>query len=156
MSRGRLLVVHLLIAVIGFGSLSCIATGREAWPFLTYPMYAELAHGRRELVWLYGVNGGDEVPLLDWGYWQPLGVQRVGIALELLEARPDGRRLVTRALEHLARRYELLRERGRHAGPSIEALRAYDLAWNVHADLANFETPEHRRLMGEVRLDARR
>jgi len=35
-------------------------------------------------------------------------------------------------------------------------LRAYDIAWNVRADLANFETPEHRRLMGEVRLDARR
>ena len=46
MTRARLAIAHAVIAIVGVGSLACIIAGRDVWPFLSYPMYADLVRGR--------------------------------------------------------------------------------------------------------------
>ena len=105
MSRSRLIVVHALIAMIGLGSLAAIVSGRDYWPFLTYPMYAELAHGRSEWFWLYGESEAGEIPLHAFHYWYPAGEQRLAHGLRVLAEKPQGGSLVRDALTRLAAHY---------------------------------------------------
>jgi hypothetical protein len=154
--RARLVAAHTLIATIGLGSLACIVTGRDVWPFLSYPMYADLVEGRREQFWLYGESDAGEAPLHGYRYWQPADEQRLGTGLRQLADRPEGGALVSEALARLAARYEDARRAGRHDGPELDALRVYAVRWDVRSGQSTARAPDERVLIGEVRLDESR
>jgi hypothetical protein len=155
-TQARLWVAHTLIATIGLGSLACIVTHRDFWPLLTYPMYAELVQGRRELCWLYGESDAHEAPLHDDRYWHPADEQRLGVGLQQLADRPRGAVLVREALARLAARYERARRAGQHDGPELDALRVYAVRWDLRSGRPTARAPDERVQIGEFRIDAER
>jgi hypothetical protein len=155
-SRARSFVVHALIAAIASGSLASIFTGRELWPFLSYPMYAALAGGRAQWFWISGDSDTGEIPLHGYRYLHPAGEQRLGLGLRTLAEQTNGGRKVADALMSLAARYETARLAGRHDGPKLQALRVYEVSWDVRSGRLTTRPPDDRVLFGEVLLDETR
>lgn len=131
MPRHRLWTAHAAIAVIVGGSLACIATDREYWPFSQYEMfsypvatqpYAEIA------LMAVPAAGGEEFSLRPHKYIKPFDWPRQRVALERLLARPDRDQALPRALADVARRYDL--RRSRHRGPALQAVRFYRFEWD--------------------------
>lgn len=156
MSRARKLAVYALIAVVGLGSLACIVAGRDCWPLLHYPMYAELVHGRRELFWLYGRTRDGEIPLHGLRYWHPLDEQRLGLGISRLSGEGADARAARDALRKLAERYEAARRAGRHAAPALEGLAVYSVTWDVRSGGPVGREPDRRTLIAEERFDGGR
>ena len=133
--------------------LACIIAGRDVWPFLSYPMYADLVRGRRELFWLYGESRGRERPLHGVRYWHPADEQRLGAGLATLAGSSEGATRLHAALAALAERYERRRRSGEHDGPALDALRVYAVRWDVRSVRAVPRAPDDRALIAELRLD---
>jgi len=153
MSGGRRLVVSsFIVLVIGLQFLEVARQG-EHWPYAQYAMYAS-EHGG-DITWfrVYGVTSEGEFPLDRDAYFSPFDPQRLSFSLA---PRPPRRDLVIPPtpdlLRVVGRLYERARVAGRHDGPALTGLRAYQLTWELDRSLANREHPA-KVLLGEVRAD---
>jgi hypothetical protein len=154
-SKYRLWLVYAAIVTIIGGSLYCIVTDREYWPFSQYPMFASIrGDGPRSSLRLYGITEGKsvtEIPLVSSKYIQPFDRSRIMAALRQIRRREDYKSLLTPALTDCLRRYEALRRAGRHSGPPIQGIRLYQLDW-WYGDPSSYAVnkPDKRELLAEV------
>lgn len=155
MTGQRLVVAHVMICLMLVGSLVCIITDREVWPFSNYPMYSWLSSDRFTYKLLYGITAEGEMPLSSRRYWSPLDGGRLNIAFSRMEQSDDAERRTAIAADFLARRYEQRRAQQRHHGPPIHGLRVYECTWTLRPWAVNRDHPDQRRLLVEIRLDGR-
>lgn len=152
MKRRRLLIVYAVGAVILGGSTLDWVNDSEHWPFSQYPMFSVLDEPvGREFVTLrlYGVTRlqpPQEFPLDSNEYLEPFDNSRLPAAFDLV--RGAGR--LRPALEDCLRRYDVLRARGVHHGPPLQALRLYKVTWVSNLQASNVSNPERKELLGEV------
>jgi len=151
MGRRRIWLVYAVIVVLGGGSLFAIINDAEYWPFSPYGMYSDMRR-ERSLTWLrlFGVTKAEEpqeIPLLAPEYIQPFDQARLPKALSQMSRNPDKQR---EALRDCLRRYESLRQAGRHHGPPLQGVRLYRLEWQLDPLARNVDRPERRALILEV------
>jgi hypothetical protein len=155
MSTRRLLVAHAMILALLAGGLYDIATGREHWPFSPYAMFADvnLSRTATKLV-LIGIDEGSGLEVPRAGAWaaHPLSAGRLGAALELQLAEPQGAQRVALIVTQFLTRYEQMRLQGRHAGPRLASLRLYRLEWDLDAAVDRARPADRRTLIAEARL----
>lgn len=155
MARHRVVIAHLMIFLILFGSLVCILADRDAWPFSNYPMYSWLQPARFTYRLLYGITAEGEAPLSSRRYWSPFDGSRFNVAFSRMEQFDDAERRTAVAASFLARRYEQRRAQQLHHGPPIHGLRVYECTWTLRPWAVNRDHPDSRRLVVEIRLDGR-
>ena len=152
MPRRRLWLVHALIAILIGGHLYDIALDREHWPFSQYPMFSDVDESTtHRTLRLFGVSGGDEIPLLRFDDIAPLDQCRVSSALIHMSHRPSARSDLRQALGNIWTAYERRRKAGRMSGPSLSGIRLYALQWNLDPRAQNADRPEVRELVVEFR-----
>ena len=159
MSMGRLAVAGAVIAGTAGGSIYDIATDREHWPFSPYAMFSNVEREPTlDALRLFGVTREQarEIPLLDGRLIQPFDQRRLTTAFERTYNNPARRGLTDSMLRDVLAHYERLRSAGEHDGPPLQAVRLYDVRWKLDPNAANVSTPDHRRLLGEVRTDDQR
>lgn len=151
MSRGplsrsrRLRGVGMVIATMIGGSLLCITTDQEYWPFSQYEMFsypvATQPYAETSLI-AVSAPGGQEFSLRPHKYLKPFDWPRQRRALERLLERPDHDQTLAQALADIARRYE--QRRPRHRGPALQAVRLYRFEWDgVHPHDPASADPDH-------------
>jgi hypothetical protein len=153
----RLLVIYIVLGVIVGGSLFCIATETERWPFSSYPMYSKIQQTYSLTQFrLYGVmrdEGAKEFPLVEYRYTQPFDNARIDASFARLYAHPAQEQLLKEALRDFHSRYEALREQGRHSGPPLRGLRLYKVVWTLDPLARNVNDPDRRELLAEGHQD---
>jgi len=152
MSTRRLVVVHLLIAVVLGGSAYDILTRQEHWPFSNYPMFAQI-HRSSVLNWyrLYGVESDErEIPIVEPAYLWPLDQSRLSIGLKTVAEQADGPAKLREAVNDALNRYDQRRRAGAHSGPELRGMRLYAVQWDVVPYAANLDHPVSRKLLVEV------
>ena len=154
LSRLRITLIYPLLGAIAWGSFFCIVTGAERWPFSRYSMYSQIEKSYSLTQFrLYGVTQGEpgtEFPLTEYSYTQPFDNARLDSCFDHLyshQVRPQEMRL---ALWDFLSRYERLRERGRHHGPPLRALRLYKAYWTLDPVASNVDHPDRKDLIAEV------
>jgi hypothetical protein len=153
MTTARRFVANALIAFVVSGSLACVVLDVEAWPFSNYPMYSDLSHGEFGSVRMYGRTARGEVGLSKYSHWFPLGALRVARAVKNIENTEGADVLQTSVMKHLWEHYEGGRLAGRHDGPGISALLAYELTWRIESGAANRDVPDSRRRIASYQHD---
>jgi hypothetical protein len=150
----RIVLVHLLIAVLAGGSAYDIVTGREHWPFSPYPMFSKVERAPTlDVLRLFGVSDEPsprEIPLLDQDAIAPFDQARLATALARTVSDPIRRPLITDMLRNCLARYERLRTTGRQNGPPLRAVRLYALHWTLDSGAANAALPDRRELIAQV------
>ena len=152
MSRARLVLVHVLIALVLGGSAYDILTRQEHWPWSNYPMFAQV-HRAPVLNWyrLYGVDDQNrEIPLLNPAYLWPLDQSRLSIGLKAIAQQNGSAPRLRNAVANALDRYDQRRRTGAHDGPRLYGMRLYFVQWNVVPYAANFDDPSSRTLVAEV------
>jgi len=160
MSERRVLLVHVVIALLIGGSLYTIVTDLEYWPFSQYPMYSMLVEEKDSLeaLRLFGVTQEEphqEVPVRDYQYIQPFPRSRFHSALKWIYVKtarnPEMRQqMLNEALLDSLQRYEERRLAGRHDGPPLQGMRLYGVQWQLDARAENADHPDQRVLLAEV------
>jgi hypothetical protein len=151
----RALSVHVLLAILVGGSAYDMLTGREHWPFSPYAMFSTVE--REPVLTMLRVMGVTreavprEIPLLDSRVIRPFDQSRLTTALERTYNNPVRRPLTPELLRDCLGRYESLRASGEFDGPSLQAVRLYEMTWTLDGEARNVEAPEHKRLLAEVR-----
>ncbi|MBI1815263.1 MAG: hypothetical protein HYR72_09820 [Deltaproteobacteria bacterium] len=154
MSPPRLRLVNAIIAIVVGGALLALAFNIELWPFSPYAMYAELRTRSMRFPRLVGVIAGDpssELPLYASEYLQPFDQQRLHEGLERLLRNARRDQLLPTALADVLARYAALRDAGRHDGPALQAIRLYQMRWELDPLAATLAEPSQRELLLEVR-----
>ena len=154
MGRRRTWLVYAVIAGIIGGSLFDIITDSEQWPFSQYTMYSGLHRNHVRWLGLAGTSREGEIHLQS-GYCPPFDNTRLAIALRRIYGRPDGTDALGEALRYCAKQYEALRLAKIHNGPPLQAIRLYELEWEVDILARNKERPDSRKLISEVTLGDR-
>jgi hypothetical protein len=155
MTRGRVGLVHAVIALIIGGSGYAIVTNRECWPFSPYPMYSWVERNRSvSRLQLFGLTEGakpQEIPLVAFRHLQPFDDARLYAGLQGMQGQPNSEQALREALSDLLTRYENLRRAGRHDGPLLQGIRLYYLVWQK-IDPRSFKPadPDQRTLVSEV------
>jgi hypothetical protein len=153
MSAGRMLLAHLLVALLIGGSAYDVATGTEHWPFSPYAMFSTVARtATLDSVVVRGVVNepdGREVPLRDGTLIGPFDQCRLTTALQRVRSSGDRNRFESMLQDCLAR-YEAARLTGKHDGPALGAVRAYEAHWILDPAARNVDEPTRSRLVGEV------
>jgi hypothetical protein len=152
MSTARLIVVHVVIALVLGGSAYDILTRQEHWPWSNYPMFAQV-HRNAVLSWyrLYGVDDQDrEIPLLNPAYLWPLDQSRLSVGLRAIAQEHDSGPRLRDAVANALDRYEDRRRAGAHGGPELRGMRLYSVQWDVVPYATNFDRPSSRMLIAEV------
>jgi glycosyltransferase involved in cell wall biosynthesis len=148
----RLALVHVLLAVLLGASAYDIITGREHWPISPYPMFSSVERqATLDGVRLFGVTDEApprEIPLLDRSMIAPFDQTRLSTAMARAIADPGRRPLVDDMLRDCLLRYQRLRALGTNAGPSLRAIRLYDVHWTLDSEAANVDSPDRRLLLG--------
>jgi hypothetical protein len=130
-TRGRVFLVHAIIAVLVGGAAFAIITDKERWPFSPYPMYSYIDKKRSvmrlELVGL--AENGAETPLVIMKQLPPWDDARLMKSLRTMLKTKNAALRVKDALKDLLARYETLRRRGEHSGVPLRGLRLYRLTW---------------------------
>jgi hypothetical protein len=156
MSKRRLWVVNTAILCCIGGSLYDIVRDTDHWPFSNYPMYSEVQRSRTLTVMrVFGVTDESperEVPLTDPDALQPFDQSRLAAALETMAAqkKPERDRLLYGALSDSLRRYEIVRQAGRHGEPRLKGLKAYRLFWELDPLARNLDRPDRSTLIAAV------
>ena len=154
MPRSRLILVHLIIAVIVVGSGFDIIVGREHWPFSNYPMYSRIEQDdtvtRLRFYGVPSVPDAAELPLLDERFIAPFDQTRLNAALQQLSRDPEGDRLLCEAARDTLARYELRRRASLHDSPPLRAIKLYRLTWQIDPLARNRDQPERRELLLEI------
>ncbi|HTE05177.1 MAG TPA: hypothetical protein VK824_03195, partial [Planctomycetota bacterium] len=70
--------------------------------------------------------------------------------IERVRDRPDGDRLLDKALCELLRQYTSMRRRGEEDGPPLAGLRLYSLRWERDPRAGNVDRPSGRVLLAEA------
>jgi len=157
LSGTRLLMIYIVLGVIVGGSLFCIATETERWPFSGYPMYSRIERTNSLTQFrLYGImqhDGAKEFPLVNYRYTQPFDNARINASFARLEADPAKEQLFREALRDFHSRYEALREQRRHSGPRLRGLRLYKVVWTLDPLARNVNDPDRRELLAEGHQD---
>jgi glycosyltransferase involved in cell wall biosynthesis len=154
MSSGRLIFVHLALAVLVGMSAYDIKTGQEHWPFSPYPMFAEVdERPTLTALRLFGVT--DEVPprliaLREDALIAPFDQCRLTTAFSQAYSDPERRELLTELLDDSLRRYESRRLAALHQGPPLHAIRLYSMEWSLDRAARNVDAPEGQRLLAQV------
>jgi hypothetical protein len=160
MSPPRLRLVNAIIAIVIGGALLALAFNIELWPFSPYAMYAERRTRSMRLPRLVGVTATDplhelplprELPLYAFEYLRPLDQQRLQEGLERLLRNSQRDQLLPTALADVLARYAALRDAGRHDGPALQAIRLYQLQWELDPQAITVAEPSQRELLLEVR-----
>ncbi len=150
----RIVLVHLGLVVLVGGMGFDTVVGREHWPFSHYPMYSRIELDRSTTsLQLYGIpadGSSTEFALLERQYIQPFDKTRLRSALRRMQAQPNGDGRLRVALQDVLTRYEVLRRAGRHDGPPLRGIRAYELEWQLDPWAANRSRPDRRDLLLEV------
>src|SRR3954452_10300038 len=133
MNPARRAVVNTVLLALLAGSAYDIVTDQEHWPFSQYPMFSGVWRSPT-FTWLrlFGVTAdGREFPLDANRFIAPFDQSRLPKALKrILEGRDANARVPQALLDCLAR-YEQLRLQKTHEGPSLAALRLYELEWTI-------------------------
>lgn len=155
----RVAVANTLALVLVAGQAAAVAVQRELWPFSPYPMYSKQLRGEwRSAIRMYGVTAGSsgqhEVPLFRRRYFYPLRLLDVHSHVipwvkEIERAPSSDPAMLHARLRALLDRYEALRQRGRHKGPPLEAIRLYRLHWK-HDPWVRKTSPDRRDLLIEI------
>jgi hypothetical protein len=151
-TRPRLILANLLIALLLAASAYDVVLDEEHWPFSQYPMFSRVAE-ERDLTWLrlYAVTEeGQEFPLITHRQVFPFDQSRLSKALGAIRTRPDADAEIHTALADCLERYERLRREHRHDGPPAARMRLYEVKWTLHPEAANLDAPDSRTLIGEV------
>ncbi len=154
MSPHRLRLVNAIIAIVIGGALVAIAFNIELWPFSPYAMYAERRTRSMKVPRLVGVTETDpsyELPLFAFAYLRPFDQQRLQEGLERLLRNSQRDQLLPTALADVLARYAALRDAGRHDGPALQAIRLYQLQWELDPQAITVAEPSQRELLLEVR-----
>jgi hypothetical protein len=156
MGKRRLWFVNTVIVLFMSGSLYDIVRDTDHWPFSNYPMYSEVQRARTlTAMRVFGVTDESparEVPLTDLDTLQPFDQSRLAAALDAMAAQKEPERglLLSEALHDSLRRYENLRQAGRHRQPRLKGLKAYRLFWELDPFARNLDRPDGATLISEV------
>jgi hypothetical protein len=152
MSAHRRAFLSLVFLSFIAGSLYDIVRNEEHWPFSQYPMFSGVWRAP-SFTWfrLVGVTAsGNEFPLDDNRYIRPFDQSRLPKALRTI-ANDSGRApRLKEALRNALTRYAELGRNGSHDGPSLVAMRLYEIEWTIDPAAANVHRPDRRRLVAEV------
>jgi hypothetical protein len=152
MSIARRWLVYSLLGVIAAGSILCIATDTERWPFSRYAMYSQpLQADTLDQLRIFGVTSdGTEIPFVQRQRVAPF--DRLSLRLAVTDLFDDGGiTQLDEALRDCLKRYESRRRAGEHAGPFLGAIRVYRTHWTVDPHVRNRDAPDARELVREVR-----
>jgi hypothetical protein len=159
MTKSRVFLLSGISFLLILGSLFCIISDREYWPFSQYPMFSAIERTNSvSALQLYGVTQEeqpDEI-LMDERHIEPFNKARFTMALRRMESKrnPEKRsRLLKEALLDSLKRYEKLRLAGLHDGPPLQGARLYRVEWQIDARLGRPDLPDHRKLIAEVQQD---
>lgn len=135
MSVTRLGLAHVAVAVVLGGSLFCIATDREYWPFSQYAMFSRAVHqaGAVRTFRLVGVTAeapAREIPLEGHTALRPFDSSRLLVALQRMREGPNAQARLHEALDECLTAYETGRGAGTHQGPPLRAIRLYQADWD--------------------------
>jgi hypothetical protein len=151
LSPTRLVLVHVLLAVLLGASAFDIITGSEHWPISPYPMFSRVERtATLDGLRLFGVTDEApprEIPLLDPSMIAPFDQTRLSTAMARAVADPQRRPLVDDMLRDCLARYQRLRALGTNLGPPLRAIRLYDVHWTLDGEAANVDTPDRRQLL---------
>lgn len=153
-TRGRLLVIHAVLAVIVVGHLYDIARQQEHWPFSNYPMWARLSkdwHVKAVVpVGLTDDSPPREVRLMkDEAYFAPMPLQYQRLTFQGVARSPKRAGARDKVLGDYLGHYERRREAGLHGGPPLAGLRLYEHTWDMDTRASNAGTPDRTTLMYE-------
>ena len=159
MTRGRLILVNILIAVLVAGSAYAVLTDADRTPFSPSPMYSDIDTDRSvkrlELLGLSMENPPKEVPLNIMQQLPPWDDARLMKSFRTLIRQPGHPAKLQAALMDLLNQYEAHRAGGRHQGVPLRGLRLYWLHWkDVTSGSWDTKTPDRRSLVFEVFLDS--
>ena len=159
MTRERLILVNILIAILVAGSAYAVFTDEERYPFSPYPMYSDIDTDRSvkrlELVGLSMEDPPREVPLIIMQQLPPWDDARLMKSFRTLLKQSGHRSKIRAALRDLISQYEAHRVAGHHQGVPLRGFKLYWLHWK-DVTSANWDTkvPDQRRLEVEVFLDS--
>ena len=141
----RMIAVGLVALVISAGSLWCIVTDSDLWPWSNYPMYRELqgdqlVHRRAFAV----LRDGREVEFTN-EQLRPYSSTRMNQLLRRLTKRGDSDRQMRRLLTRVA-----MQALNRGGAEQIVGARAYEMRWTMVPGAVNRQNPDRRELLGEV------
>ena len=145
LSPRRKAVALLTGLVISVGSLWCIVTDSDLWPWSNYPMYRELqgdqlVHRRAFAVF----SDGREVAFTN-EQLRPYSSTRMNQLLRRLAKRGDSDRQMRRLLTRVA-----MQAMNRGGADQIVGARAYEMQWTMQAGASNRDRPHRRQLLAEV------
>jgi len=165
MTKQRVVLLSFVTVLFIAGSFYDIVTDQEHWPLSNYPMFsgnkAEKHGNGIKALWLYGVTQEEphtEVPMDKNSYFRPVSSSKLKKALSKAESRrnPEKRqRALDGVVSDSLKRYEENRQNGSHYGPPLQALRLYELEWDLDDQMLeargeNVDQPDHRELLIEV------
>lgn len=159
MTRGRLILVNILIAILVAGSAYAVLTDEERYPFSPYPMYSDIDTDRSvqrlELLGLSMEDPPQEVPLIIMQQLPPWDDARLMKSFRTILRQRGHRPRLRTALNDLLHQYEAHRGAGRHQGVALRGLRLYWLHWkDVTSGNWDTKNPDQRSLVVEVFLDS--
>ncbi len=165
MPKQRIFLLSFVTVLFMFGSFYDIITDQEHWPLSNYPMFsgnkAEKHEGGVKALWLYGVSQEEphqEIAMTNNSYFNPVSSSKLKKALSKANKKRNLKKrerelngVVSDSLE----RYEAGRQAGRHNGPPIQALRLYEMKWNIddqafEARGEDVDEPDQQELLIEV------
>jgi hypothetical protein len=97
-----------------------------------------------------GVSGGEEIPLTAQRHFAPFNAARLSAALVRLGQLRNQPEQFQSASRNLIQLYENSRRQGLHNDPPLEALRIYQMQWQLDPWARNVDTPDLRQLLVEV------
>ncbi|MFZ5897497.1 MAG: hypothetical protein ACOY0T_40990 [Myxococcota bacterium] len=148
MSKGRLLFLNSVLALlIGIHVFENVIDD-EHWPFCSYPMYSELETERAITSFkLVGVqHDGRETVVHKNEFIHPFDQSRMSEGLQNAHF-DQGEGVV--ALNDVLQRYERRRREREHTGPALVRLRLYRMKHQLEPWAENFDRPEERELLVE-------
>jgi hypothetical protein len=160
MSKHRIWLVNTVIVCLISGGLYDIIRDTDHWPFSNYAMYSEVERSHAvTMMRVFGVTDetpSRELPLTAFETIQPFDQYRLGTALEVLADSPKTQRdhLLRDALRDSLRRYEALRQAGKHHQPRLKGMKAYRLFWELDPLARNLDRPDRRTPIWEVTVDS--
>lgn len=153
----RLVLAHLAIFFILFGSVACIIVDGEIWPFSNYPMFSRTYSDRFAAFMVYGITIDGEVPLTarqaSRRYWSPLDGSRINGGFSRMAHFKDAEQRFASAAKFLVGRYRSLQEQGRHDGPQIHGIRIYYCTWTLKPWAINRDTPDSKHFIAEAMVE---
>ena len=141
--RGQVLLLNLL--VLGGTALSFFS-GKEYWPFCSYPVYCEV-HVRWQVTLprLYALPLDPRAPAEPLRHFDPFRPTRLIWMLNSLAMRDPG--ALPEALRFILQVYEHQRETAEPERPPIRGLALYRCHWRIEPWAVNAQSPDTQDLL---------